>query len=125
MNRRGFLGSCLALAAAPAIVRADSLMRIVPRDAGVIVMSLDYPGTQTFVVTGVSPSITCDQIAAMALRVAHRERKFIGAPAKYQELKVGDEFSIDPALAFGSPSPKQGDTIRIRLPRRYEPRGAW
>lgn len=29
MNRRGFLGSILALAAAPAIVRADSLMRIV------------------------------------------------------------------------------------------------
>ena len=32
MNRRSFLSSCLALAAAPAIVRADSLMRIVPRD---------------------------------------------------------------------------------------------
>lgn len=32
MNRRSFLQSCLALAAAPAIVRADSLMRIVPRD---------------------------------------------------------------------------------------------
>lgn len=30
MNRRGFLGSILALGAAPAIVRADSLMRIVP-----------------------------------------------------------------------------------------------
>ena len=32
MNRRGFLGSILAAAAAPAIVRADSLMRIVPVD---------------------------------------------------------------------------------------------
>ena len=32
MNRRGFLGSILALGAAPAIVRADSLMRIVPRE---------------------------------------------------------------------------------------------
>ncbi len=31
MDRRGFLGSILALGAAPAIVRADSLMRIVPR----------------------------------------------------------------------------------------------
>lgn len=29
MNRRGFMGSILALGAAPAIVRADSLMRIV------------------------------------------------------------------------------------------------
>lgn len=37
MNRRGFLSSCLALAAAPAIVRADSLMRIVPREAGVLI----------------------------------------------------------------------------------------
>lgn len=37
MNRRGFLSSCMALAAAPAIVRADSLMRIVPRDSGVLV----------------------------------------------------------------------------------------
>jgi hypothetical protein len=30
VNRRGFLGSILALGAAPAIVRADSLMRVVP-----------------------------------------------------------------------------------------------
>lgn len=36
MNRRGFLGSILALAAAPAIVRADSLMRIVPISAPII-----------------------------------------------------------------------------------------
>lgn len=32
MNRRGFLGAMLAACAAPAIVRADSLMRIVPRE---------------------------------------------------------------------------------------------
>jgi hypothetical protein len=38
-GRRGFLLQCLALAAAPAIVRADSLMRLVPRDA--LVMGLD------------------------------------------------------------------------------------
>lgn len=31
LSRRGFLASCIALSAAPAIVRADSLMRIVPR----------------------------------------------------------------------------------------------
>jgi hypothetical protein len=36
MNRRGFLQSCIALAAAPAIVRADSLMRVIPREATVI-----------------------------------------------------------------------------------------
>lgn len=36
MNRRGFLQTCLALAAAPAIVRADSLMRVVPRNTTVL-----------------------------------------------------------------------------------------
>lgn len=35
MNRRGFLGAMLAAAVAPAIVRADSLMRIIPRDTTV------------------------------------------------------------------------------------------
>ena len=37
MNRRGFIGSILALGVAPAIVRADSLMRIVPRDLTIII----------------------------------------------------------------------------------------
>jgi hypothetical protein len=32
MNRRSFLQSCIALAVAPAIVRADSLMRVINRD---------------------------------------------------------------------------------------------
>lgn len=32
MNRRSFIGSILALSSAPAIIRADSLMRIVPRE---------------------------------------------------------------------------------------------
>lgn len=36
MNRRGFLGSILAACAAPAIVRADSLMRIVPLDTVIL-----------------------------------------------------------------------------------------
>lgn len=36
MTRRGFLGSILAAAVAPAIVRADSLMRIVPRETLVL-----------------------------------------------------------------------------------------
>ena len=36
MDRRGFIGSILALGAAPAIVRADSLMQIIPVDAAII-----------------------------------------------------------------------------------------
>lgn len=36
-TRRSFMGSILALSAAPSIVRADSLMRIVPRETLVAV----------------------------------------------------------------------------------------
>lgn len=36
MNRRGFLSSILTLAAAPAIVRADSLMRIIPVETEIL-----------------------------------------------------------------------------------------
>lgn len=39
VTRRGFLGSILAAAVAPAIVRADSLMRIVPREAAVLAVA--------------------------------------------------------------------------------------
>lgn len=36
MNRRSFMSNILALGAAPAIVRADALMRIVPRETTLI-----------------------------------------------------------------------------------------
>ena len=36
LTRRGFLGACLAMAAAPAIVRADSMMRIMNPTQGLI-----------------------------------------------------------------------------------------
>ena len=36
MNRRGFMGSILALGAAPAIVRADALMRVRPRNEAIL-----------------------------------------------------------------------------------------
>lgn len=50
MDRRGFLGSILALGAAPAIVRADSLMRIIPLDAPILLMdgSCSPPGIQFY-----------------------------------------------------------------------------
>lgn len=50
MNRRGFLTSILALSAAPAIVRADSLMRIVPKET--IVIGVDYGAADSTVFTG-------------------------------------------------------------------------
>lgn len=41
MNRRGFLGSILTACVAPAIVRADSLMRVVPREV-LVLEDLEY-----------------------------------------------------------------------------------
>lgn len=38
MNRRGFLSALLSAGAAPAIVRADSLMRIVPLEVEVLTL---------------------------------------------------------------------------------------
>lgn len=42
MNRRGFLTGILAAACAPAIVRADSLMRIVPREAAIVLPTTEF-----------------------------------------------------------------------------------
>lgn len=36
MNRRGFLQTILAACVAPAIVRADSLMRVIPRETTIL-----------------------------------------------------------------------------------------
>lgn len=46
MNRRGFLQGILALGMATAIVRADSLMRIVPREAVVLKPASVWPGVR-------------------------------------------------------------------------------
>lgn len=61
MDRRGFLGSILALAAAPAIVRADSLMRLVPVETTVVVPSLG------------NRLLTIEEITREALRIAHEQ----------------------------------------------------
>lgn len=41
VNRRSFLAGCLTLGVAPMIVRADSLMRIIPRDTTLILPPAD------------------------------------------------------------------------------------
>lgn len=56
MNRRGFLGGILAAACAPAIVRADSLMRIIPRETRLL---------------------SLDEITRDALRLMHEKASFI------------------------------------------------
>lgn len=57
MNRRGFLGAILASAVAPAIVRADALMRIVPRETTLAVF---HPNIFTFRVPEIGDAWMCN-----------------------------------------------------------------
>lgn len=91
MNRRGFLGSILALGAAPAIVRADSLMRLVPVDT---LIALDVPHV------GGNRLLTLEEITREALRIARDKARFIANVNRSYEAA-------------------RGDTIKIRMPNRY------
>ena len=70
MNRRDFLSAMLAACAAPAIVRADSLMRIVPRETTVVT---------PFEAVAVARYMTMDEIVREALREAHKSVKLVNS----------------------------------------------
>lgn len=58
MDRRGFIGSILVACAAPAIVRADSLMRIVPVNTTIL-----PAGTVSLKVTGAIDVASSENLA--------------------------------------------------------------
>ncbi len=93
MDRRGFLGSILALGAAPAIVRAESLMRII-----VPVQEL-YRPTLTLAARG-NQLLTIDQITAECLRILNSNLLFVEVLNKQYDISASDN-------------------IRINKPRRY------
>ncbi len=99
MNRRGFLGAILALGAAPAIVRAESLMRIKP----VLLPGDDF---QYFPGLGVAlprnALITPTILAQEALEIL--ERHLVFAPR------------IEPGAVHRV---RSAQTITVRKPRRY------
>ena len=99
MNRRGFLGGILALGAAPAIVRADSLMRIVPR--GLIVDPYDALMAQRTS----NMILTCEEIARQALKVLKRH------------LIFGE--SLEREYTESWAPPENAATIIIRRPSVY------
>ena len=111
MNRRGFLGAILVAASAPAIVRADTLMRTVP--TGLLVST---PDSDLFVITDVAgtsgtiaPLSSIDAALRAALRIAHEKATFVGGLNRNYPIP-GDVVSM----------PRHsGDTIRIRLPERH------
>ena len=112
MNRRSFLSGILALSAAPAIVRADSLMRIVPRD--VLVFHADSFSFVQPEVLGIrelvyeiepsqSPFVL---ITREALKVAH------------EKAKIMNKVDCDTIL-YG---PEVASVLRIRKPNPYKGR---
>lgn len=83
MNRRGFLSGMLALGAAPAIVRADSLMKLIPTTTSVLEYEADfawYSGYEGLQV--VTPSLP--EIIATTLR--NRQAKFADNVMRSNEL---------------------------------------
>lgn len=106
MNRRGFLGSIIAACAAPAIVRADSLMRIVARDATVIAPEIGRIETFQFYESSLSDhaadALAYAFITQEALRIAHENAVFVRA--------VNHRFDSGFVGKFAS-------TVRVRVPR--------
>jgi hypothetical protein len=89
MDRRGFLGSVLALAAAPAIVRASSLMKLAPgmaeTESGIVVPVAELrAGNQL---------LTIQMITDEALGVlgSYRITKVTG---EWGHFRVGDRLTI-------------------------------
>lgn len=97
MNRRGFLGAILAAGAAPAIIRAESLMRV----TGIIVP------TTAEVVTYGNSLLSIEMITAEALRVLEKNLKFAHAVNR----SYNDQFTRAAA--------EIGDRIKVRTPRRW------
>ena len=63
----------LAACTAPAIVRADSLMRIVPRETTVLT---------PFEAVGITRYMTMDEIVREALREAHKSLKLVNSHSR-------------------------------------------
>jgi len=94
MNRRGFLGSILAAAAAPAIARVGSLMAVRP-------VSIEITGTmlmQEFFSVSIHEQLIAERMRLMREMIAH------GILISATEYR--------PALAMESKNP--GDTIVFR-----------
>lgn len=109
MNRRGFLAGILAACAAPAIVRADSLMRIVPMDAPILLGDYDV-----IVEAGPSyggPQLDINAIRREVLRIAHEKARFISSINRDYEEAFAEGFASTSGL-------------HIRMPNGYKVRAA-
>ena len=106
MNRRSFMSAIFALGAAPAIVRADSLMRIVvPKPAQL----LAFGGMTTTL--GGNSLLTIEMITREALRILHAQGAFVGA--------INDEYAVRGLNRSIEQWAAMGDTVTVRVPRKY------
>lgn len=94
MNRRGFLGSILALCAAPAIVRIGSLMPV---------RNIVLPTDAEFATVVGNPFLTIDEITREALRLMNGNVSFIAAINKQYDAQFSNV----------------GNVLTIRRPRNY------
>lgn len=115
MNRRGFLGSILAACAAPAIARADSLMRIVPMETTIETVNV------VEVMFG-NQLRNASTIAAMALRLVNEHYNGDLKLLDVSHDAYRDAYTARIIIPDGAQMKPQGDTIKIRMPNRYERR---
>jgi hypothetical protein len=103
MQRRSFLGSILALAAAPAIVRADSLMRVIPLKTSILIAE-DITTTLTpFTLSAFTPGLWSREV----LRVLH------------QNLAFADNINKRYDTSWNSAVVNGEKTLEIRRPQRF------
>ncbi len=93
VGRRGFIGGLLALIAAPAIVRPESLMMLAP--------------TEKLILPSSNSLLTIDMITREAASLFRDSNAFLRAIDRQYE----DKFAADGA--------KIGSVLRIRLPLDY------
>jgi len=96
-TRRGFLGGLLALVAAPAVVRAASLMpvRVMPDEEVLVQLARR------------NSLVTLNQITREAMRLFNSSNAFIESLNKHYDD------------SFAAPGAKIGTQVRIRLPSEY------
>lgn len=105
-TRRGFLGSILALAAAPAIVRADSLMRVIPRDLTLLLTPAERLAMNPLAWTGAIREwsaydiVTDTLITRLDVIVATPDgrREQIGVDFRVPDGEIDPQRSREPAL---------------------------
>lgn len=109
-SRRGFLGMLGALVAAPAIVRAASLMPVTT-----------VPDEEVLVLLARRNSLrTINDITRQAVRLWKNSNEFLANnTSSYDDLFAQSEVNPYYDDAFAQPGAKIGAKLRIRLPKSY------